>query len=235
MGHYTINAKDYEFKPHDFLLLSEGQILTGYHVSDDFSGLSFIVSPELTEEIIKGVQNLSQLFMFFRSRPVYRLGEEEADTFIFYFNLIKQKIDGQQRVFRKEIVTALLKATLYELGENIWEEGEIKTVQYRAERVFNNFIKLVEANFHRERRVGWYAEQLCISAKYLSESVKQVSQRTPNEWIDHYVIVEMKVQLKNTMKSVKEIAQAMNFPNQSFMGKYFKQHTGLSPLKYRKS
>ena len=66
-GHYTINAKDYEFKPHDFLLLSEGQILTGYHVSDDFSGLSFIVSPELTEEIIKGVQNLSQLFMFFRS------------------------------------------------------------------------------------------------------------------------------------------------------------------------
>ena len=209
--------------------------MTGYHVSDDFSGLSFIVSPELTEEIIKGVQNLSQLFMFFRSRPVYRLGEEEADTFIFYFNLIKQKIDGQQRVFRKEIVTALLKATLYELGENIWEEGEIKTVQYRAERVFNNFIKLVEANFRRERRVGWYAEQLCISAKYLSESVKQVSQRTPNEWIDHYVIVEMKVQLKNTMKSVKEIAQAMNFPNQSFMGKYFKQHTGLSPLKYRKS
>ena len=173
--------------------------------------------------------------MFFRSRPVYRLGEEEVDTFIFYFNLIKQKIDGQQRVFRKEIVTALLKATLYELGENIWEEGEIKTVQYRAERVFNNFIKLVEANFRRERRVGWYAEQLCISAKYLSESVKQVSQRTPNEWIDHYVIVEMKVQLKNTMKSVKEIAQAMNFPNQSFMGKYFKQHTGLSPLKYRKS
>lgn len=234
-GHYTINAKDYEFKPHDFLLLSEGQILTGYHVSDDFSGLSFIVSPELTEEIIKGVQNLSQLFMFFRSRPVYRLGEEEVDTFIFYFNLIKQKIDGQQRVFRKEIITALLKATLYELGENIWEEGEIKTVQYRAERVFNNFIKLVEANFRRERRVGWYAEQLCISAKYLSESVKQVSQRTPNEWIDHYVIVEMKVQLKNTMKSVKEIAQAMNFPNQSFMGKYFKQHTGLSPLKYRKS
>ena len=67
MGHYTINAKDYEFKPHDFLLLSEGQILTGYHVSDDFSGLSFIVSPELTEEIIKGVQNLSQLFMFFRA------------------------------------------------------------------------------------------------------------------------------------------------------------------------
>ena len=64
---------------------------------------------------------------------------------------------------------------------------------------------------------------------------KQVSQRTPNEWIDHYVIVEMKVQLKNTMKSVKEIAQPMNFPNQSFMGKYFKQHTGLSPLKYRKS
>lgn len=234
-GSFVTNAKTYDFGEQDILLLSEGQVLEAYQVTDDFEGISFVTSPAFTEEVIKGVQNLSQLFLFFRANPVYHFDTEEANAFDFYFKLIRHKTKDEGNVFRKEIIISLLKAVLFEMGHKIWKEDEMKTVQYRAERVFNSFIKLVEENFRKERRVGWYAERLCISAKYLSESVKQVSQRTPNDWIDHYVMMEIKVQLKNTMKSVKEIAQEMNFPNQSFMGKYFKQHAGISPLKYRKS
>ena len=65
--------------------------------------------------------------------------------------------------------------------------------------------------------------------------MKQVSRRTPNEWIDHYVTSEIRVMLKSTTMSIKEIAQTMHFPNQSFLGKYFKEHVGMSPSKYRKS
>jgi AraC-like DNA-binding protein len=65
--------------------------------------------------------------------------------------------------------------------------------------------------------------------------VKQVSRRTPNEWIDHYVTLEIRVLLKNSAMSIKEIAQTLHFPNQSFLGKYFKEHVGMSPSKYRRS
>ena len=64
--------------------------------------------------------------------------------------------------------------------------------------------------------------------------MKQVSRRTPNDWIDHYVTLEIRVLLKNTNMSIKEIAQELNFPNQSFLGKYFKEHVGISPSAYRK-
>ena len=73
-----------------------------------------------------------------------------------------------------------------------------------------------------------------ITPKYLSESVKAVSRRTPNEWIDNYVTMELRVQLRNSTKSIKQIAEELNFPNQSFLGKYFKEHVGLSPSDYRK-
>ena len=95
-------------------------------------------------------------------------------------------------------------------------------------------MKLLEQNFRTERRVGWYAEQLCITPKYLSETVKQVSRLTPNEWIDNYVILEIRVLLKNSTRSIKEIAMEMNFPNQSFLGKFFKERVGMSPSEYRK-
>jgi AraC-like DNA-binding protein len=65
--------------------------------------------------------------------------------------------------------------------------------------------------------------------------VKQVSCKTPNEWIDNYVTLELRVILKNTTRNIKEIAKEMNFPNQSFLGKYFKEHVGMSPSRYRKS
>ena len=68
----------------------------------------------------------------------------------------------------------------------------------------------------------------------MSELIKQVSKRTPNEWIDSYVMLEIRVLLKNTTKSIKEIAEAVNFPNQSFFGKYFKEHMGMSPTEFRR-
>ena len=109
------------------------------------------------------------------------------------------------------------------------------TKQTRAETIFSDFIRLVEQNYKEVRRVSWYGHQLCITPKYLSETVKAVSHRTPNEWIDNYVSLEIRVQLKNSTKSIKEISEELHFPNQSFMGKYFKEQVGMSPSEYRKS
>ena len=92
----------------------------------------------------------------------------------------------------------------------------------------------MEQNFRSERRVSWYAQQLCITPKYLSETVKAVSKRRPNDWIDNYVTMEIRVMLRNSTMSIKEIAQELNFANQSFLGKYFKEHVGMSPKEYRK-
>ena len=46
--------------------------------------------------------------------------------------------------------------------------------------------------------------------------------------------LELRVQLKNTTKTIKEIARDLNFPNQSFLGKFFREHVGISPLRYRR-
>ena len=124
---------------------------------------------------------------------------------------------------------------IYDISNAIYRIQQLSNRTYnKAEELFNRFIKLVELRYRKERRVSWYAERLNITAKYLSESVKQVSGRTPNDWIDNYVTIELRVLLRNTNKSIKEIAKDMNFPNQSFLGTYFKEHVGVTPSAYRK-
>ncbi len=99
---------------------------------------------------------------------------------------------------------------------------------------FYHFMQLLASNYMDEREVAWYADALSLTPKYLSEVVKTVSGRTVGQWISLMVVMEIKSLLRNTDMSVKQIAQQLNFTTQSFMGRYFKNVTGLSPLDYRK-
>ena len=110
--------------------------------------------------------------------------------------------------------------------------GELK--QGRCEVLFNEFMSLLQQYNKRERNVSFYARQLNITPKYLSSVVKEVSGKTAARWIDESVILEAKTLLKYSGMSIQEIAYHLNFSTQSFFGKYFKQHTGTSPSRYKR-
>ena len=95
-------------------------------------------------------------------------------------------------------------------------------------------MRVVMENYKQERSVSFYADKLCVTAKYLSLVVKNVSGKSAGDWIDEYVILEAKALLKSSNMTIQEIADVLNFANQSFFGKYFKHHTGVSPKEYRK-
>ena len=103
----------------------------------------------------------------------------------------------------------------------------------RKGQLFKKFIHLVHTNCTAQRDVAFYAEQLCISTRYLSAITKEVGQISAKEIIDEFLTLEIKVALQSTNLSLKEIADRYNFPDQSFFGRYFKKHTGMSPKEYR--
>lgn len=232
---YQLDTQKQVIKPGDILIVSDRHVVDSYRHSDDMEGLCIMMSVHFFREIIQNVSDVSSLFLFSRQNPVMSLEQKEIETFKEYFQVIKQKICDQRNHFRKDLIKTLLLAMFYDLSNIIYRVQNNGKPQTRADAIFTHFIKLVEKNYRQERRVGWYAAQLNITPKHLSETVKNASRRTPNEWIDDYVTLELRVLLKNSTKTIKEIAQELNFPNQSFLGKFFKEHVGISPSKYRKS
>ena len=232
---YTMDTVEQHVGPGDLLIVSERHVIDNYRPSADLDGLCFIVSVNFFHEIIQNISDLSALFLFSRRHPVIRLEERDQHVFHEYFAVIRSKIQVADNHFRRDLIRTLLLAMFYDLSNVIYHfRQQTGEHQSRADVIFTQFIKLVEDNCRHERRVGWYAQQLGITPKYLSECVKHVSRRTPNEWIDNYVLLELRVLLKNSTKSIKDITEEMNFPNQSFLGKYFKEHVGLSPSDYRR-
>lgn len=103
------------------------------------------------------------------------------------------------------------------------------------EELFWQLIKLLREHIKEERTVIFYANKMYLSPKYLSQRIKKVSGRSIMEWINNVTIIYIKSMLKTTNLTILQIADEMNFPNSSFLGSYFKKHTGITPLKYRKS
>jgi AraC-like DNA-binding protein len=101
------------------------------------------------------------------------------------------------------------------------------------ERLMQRFLAEVRTHYKQERRVIYYAERLHITTGYLSTLVHRVSGKSPSDWINDFVVMEAKVLLKSSTLTVQQIAHELNFPSQSFFGKYFKRLVGLSPKEYR--
>lgn len=234
---YTLNEKVFKGKAGDAVILSEGQVLDGLKFSEDCEGVALLLSYTFLYEIVKDIQHLSTLFLLARRRPLFPLNQEEITTVYEYLGLIEKRISQGDRQFRKDVIRLLLVTMIYDLGSafyRILHSSDNEGHSVRAEQIFVQYLQLVEHNFIEQRRVSWYAEQMGITAKYLSETVSGISHHTPNDWIERYVTTEIRNQLCKTTKKISQIAKDMNFPNQSFMGKYFKENVGVSPIQYRK-
>lgn len=104
----------------------------------------------------------------------------------------------------------------------------------RVRQLFNEFIMLVERNFRLSRDVAYYASRMSITPKYLTLIVQKVTSQTPKRIIDHYTILQLRLQLKRGGQSIKQIAWEYHFSDVSFFCRYFKRHTGFSPMEMRR-
>lgn len=103
-----------------------------------------------------------------------------------------------------------------------------------SRRLFNCFCKLVTENCYSHHEVKFYADKLCITPYYLSKITARITEMTPKQLIDWQIVMEIKHQLSSTDMTVKEIAHMFHFDSTSYLGRYFRRHTGMTPMEFRK-
>ena len=152
------------------------------------------------------------------------------------FSLLKVYFDQSECTCISQLVLCQLKAFFIGFHEYLqrnpqYRPDEVKS--YRVRELFNRFMMLLERDYKISRDVNYYAAQMNISSKYLTNIVNQVTGHTPKTIIDQYVILQLKMHLKRTTQSIKEMAWEFHFADVSFFCRYFKKHTGLTPQQIR--
>ncbi len=234
---FTSNLKEYRLKKDSLFIIGPKHILQ-IQSDDRFKAHVIVITPDFLRRINIDTKHMMPLFLQFGSRPCMELTHKECTSLRSFISMVEQELEGPETDFAVEIVGGLIAATIYKVGDilthYIEEHPELENPMHnRAEEYFKQFTELLGEHYTRERSVGYYARQLCITPKYLTTLIKRISGKSVSEWIDSYVILEAKTLLKYSNMSVQEIAYYLNFPNQSFFGSYFKRNTGMSPSQYK--
>lgn len=162
--------------------------------------------------------------------------------------IVSEIVDGMFRLlgiyFRQpecqctdRLVLLQLKAFFLGFYDYITRDKSVSNEQTSSRRMndlFNQFIELMRLEYKLSHDVSYYADRLCITPKYLNTIVKCVTKHTPKTIIDHYVVLQLKLQLSQSDISVKRLAWDFHFSDASFFCRYFKQHTGMTPQEFRK-
>lgn len=152
------------------------------------------------------------------------------------FSLLRLYFEQSECTCISQLVLCQLKAFFIGFHEYLQRNPQYRpddVKSYRVRELFNRFMMLLERDYKQSRDVNYYADLMHITSKYLTNIVRQVTGHTPKSIIDQYVILQLKMQLKRTGQSVKEIAWEYHFTDVSFFCRYFKRHTGLTPQQVR--
>ena len=137
--------------------------------------------------------------------------------------------------FRNQIAKNHLQSFMLDIYDKCYRYFDRQEIEggSRQDEIFKNFIALVHENCISQREVTFYASKLCISTKYLTGICKSVTGEAAKKIIDDFAILEIKVLLQSTGLTIQEIADRLGFPDQSYLGRYFKRHEGMSPKEYQ--
>lgn len=230
-----INLKEYEVHENQIVVCAPGDIVQMYE--DIRSPRLLLISSSYLHDMQIRFQDLLSAFFMQHEMPVFTLSPDEVEELCFYYDLLLLNME-KEGTFQKEIMNRLTALYIYKVGNAIYNHraerlSSTKMPMKRDDLLFRRFIELLGEHHRTERRVDFYAGQLCVTPKYFSTVVRRISGRTASDWIDNYVILEAKSLLKFSEMSIQEIAFYLNFANPSFFGKFFKHHTGMSPGEYK--
>jgi len=218
-----------------FVFLLPGSVLLLTDRSDDFRMRYCAFSKEMFAEAAFRLE--PEFFHALREHPIEAVPSEEVDGAAVWFQMMAYTYRDKENVYRNTIIRNRLQNILLEYYDKFRRHASRRMPAVsrtsRQTELFHRFVEFVREHCTQEREVGFYADRLCISSRYLSTVVRNVAHSSVKEFIDRSVVFEIKTLLQTTDLSVQEIAYRLRFPDQSYLGRYFKHHTGQSPTEFR--
>lgn len=214
-----------------------GEQLTQFNFSDNVQCLLFGFSLDAIENVFYLGKEFWRKLFNLSDNPTIELTEEEMLMLHHLYEVAKFEVQRQGHHYQKRIARLLLQAVVYHFFEIIERCNQTELAEpdiKQSDLIFRRFLELIIESNGRIRSVHSYAKELCVSSKYLSKVVKKASGKLPLELIHHHVTNVLVQELRYTDKSIKTIANEMEFTSIASLGKYFRSQMNMSASEYRK-
>ena len=228
--HINFNLQDRHVTAGTLVYIGPGTIINPIRLSDDLRIYGMALFADFPMPFAQG-----QMPPAFNGQVRdFQLPVSEGDisTARHILDTIWHVVHGES--YDRPVVTALVAALMHHYDHLFRQQSDIQAAtRSREQTIFDRFIQLVNQHCRQQHQIGYYADRLCLTERYLGTVIRQTSGTTAKDWIDRAPITQAKVLLRHSDKSVIQISEDLDFPNPSFFSKYFKRLTGMTPGEYK--
>jgi len=203
---------------------------------NNLKGWIFVISKLHLESYSNQIPSVMS-YMQIKKHPLTQFDNDEYQSLYPSLNYIRTRMNQHTHIFHQEAIRFAIQLFFFDLGNLFFgkKKYHLTATLSRKEEIFADFQMLLREHCKKQHDVKYYANELCITTQYLSSILKDQSGLSASRWIQEALIIEAKGLLKRPRVNVQQVADKLNFPDQSTFGKFFKKHTGLSPMSFRKS
>lgn len=231
----NVGYGSYVIRENDFINIFPHSVFQVTEISSDFKAKIICIEPDFFD--FNNERHDFDVLSILKEYPCRSLPSAKMEIVSTLLDYIKDIILEKDNVYRKEIIFYVLKIMSREVSNLVLTQNknQQKTALSPGDQVINKFLKAIEVNFQKERSVTYYADKAFLTPKYFSAVIFRLTGKRAKDWIDEYTVMAAKAMLKSSYQTIQQISYELNFATPSHFGRYFKHHTGISPLQYRNS
>lgn len=234
-GVLSISNKNYSFSEDDIVIILPELKVNDLMFSPDFKAKFLFLSRDILQRNNPNIQWGNRGFLYSFNNPIFHFSERQKVVFLGWCDSFEERQRDTDHIFYAEVLGSLIQTFLYDMWNVFAVELEKRALSSEKGDLFERYIELVRIQCKEQREVAYYADRLCVSAKYLSEVCKKKSGKTALEWIQDFVLQEIVQYLRNPAYRLSEIATIMHFSEMSFFSRYVRRLLGVSPSEYRRN
>lgn len=219
------------------VLIRPSEVVQIHQVTDDFDASFIVLNTKIRDALMIAIHDAG-IHPGKRMKVVAKIDKSYTAAYSALYDTLKAIASDTDNKYRNHALIHAMLGFYFTKGHRSYTDDtpdEAHSSAYSRKRnlMVDRFLMMAQEHFRTQRLTEFYANQLGVSAKHLSRLLKQITGYTASEWIKNYLMLEAKVMLKSSTMSMREIADRLNFPSQSFFAKFFKNATGMTPKQFR--
>lgn len=221
-------------KPGDMAIIFPETSFVPERVSRNFSCTYLWVDDRIMEKAYNRLTNLA-FWDFLYQYPIFSLSERQRQMLSLWLELTRMFASEKSDLYRDSILGNQMMTLFMSIDSELMNTdiGGFKPDKTRTFSILGRFMSILTSDVSHHHDVGHYADRLCITPDYLNKITHCYYKSSPKEMIDSYLVDEIKSYLSLKNYTIKEIATRLGFTDASYMCRFFRRHTGRSPLDYR--
>ena len=230
---FTVGYREFNMSENSFLAIAPDTPFYNTGRSDDFRTDILAIKNRTFESLAQGLVRIYSRQLLFDT-PLHRIPEAKAWICHEILGYLKTLLDGDENFFSRHIIRNYINILFFEACNiMLHEPAEIQGKNRRKEELSGRFVKLLEEHILESRKVGFYAEKMNLTPKYLSAVLKDMTGRNASSWINEYTMLEAGRLLRTSPKTIQEIGYELGFATPSHFAKFYRDLSGMTPREAR--